>query len=93
MALSRLALSISKFKTHELSMTKEFEMEDWKTLVKNVIKSAAAESTVNVINMQDNQISDEVVFIDLNCLLKNGNLPDLVHIQEQNALILRMKQS
>jgi hypothetical protein len=51
LALSRLALQICKYSRHELSMTQEFDEEDWKSLLRTVIKSAAADGTVNILNL------------------------------------------
>ena len=59
-------------------------------MLRKMVKSAAAEGAMNVLNLQDNQISDEMVLVDLNCLLKNGQLPELLPAHEMNALVQRM---
>lgn len=51
-------------------------------MLKKMVVSAAVDGAVNVLNLQDNQISDEVILLDLNCLLKNGQLPELLLAHE-----------
>ena len=51
------------------------------------------ERRVNVLNIRGNQISDEIVLIDLNCLLKNGQLPELVPNSELKDIITKVKQT
>ena len=86
-ALSRLAIFICKYTKYELSMSKEFDREDWKHTLRQMVKSAAMEKRVNVLNIRGNQIQDEIVLIDLNCLLKNGLLPELVPNSELKDII------
>ena len=48
-----------------------------------------------MINIQENQISDDtdVILIDLNCLLKNGEIPDLLAREELAYHIAGVKTS
>ena len=86
MALARLALHVCAYSCQELSASKEFEKEDWSSLVKQMITSAAFNKKMTVLNIQDNQIADDIILMDLDCILKNGYIPDLLLASEQEIL-------
>jgi dynein heavy chain len=85
MALARLALYVSQYACQELSVSKEFDRDDWQSLLKNMITSTAFNRQTTVLNIQENQISDDIILIDLDCILKNGYLPDLLLASEQDV--------
>jgi len=53
-ALSRLAIYICKYVKHELSKSKEFDKDDWKHILRTMVKSSAMERRVNVLNIRGN---------------------------------------
>ena len=44
-----------------------------------------------MLNIEENQMSEEVILIDLNCLLKNGELPDLLAREEVAGFLAAVK--
>ena len=46
-----------------------------------------------MLNLIENQITDEMVLIDLNCLLKNGELPGLLSREEVTYFVAGVKSS
>ena len=58
-----------------------------------MFENTVIDKKVNVLNVQDNQIADDIIMIDLNCLLKNGDLPDLLHISEKSGFYERIRST
>ena len=86
MALSRLALFISHIHPLELDIATEVDRDDWLGILKETVSSVVTHKKQTCLIIQDNQINDHRMLEDLNCLLKNGNLPDLLIPSEQYNL-------
>jgi hypothetical protein len=86
MALSRLALFIAHIQPLELDIATEVDREEWLSILKESVASVALHKKQICLNIQDNQINDARMLEDLNCLLKNGHLPDLLMASEQYNL-------
>ena len=82
MAISRLSIFVCKFERTELSIVEEFQEDEWQRSLARMISSASLGTKPHVLNIEENQMSEEVILIDLNCLLKNGELPDLLAREE-----------
>jgi dynein heavy chain, axonemal len=93
MALSRLAIHICQYQIRELKLTAEFSRDDWQALIKAMFESTAIDKRVNVLNICDNQMADDIIMVDLNCLLKNGDLPDLLHASEKSGFLERIRST
>ena len=51
-ALSRLALYICKYSRHEMSVLQPFDTDDWRQTLRDMVRSAATDGLVNVVNLQ-----------------------------------------
>lgn len=86
MALARLAVFVCGYACHELPGSKEFDLADWQTNLKEMIRSAALAKRTAVLNIQEDQITDDALLADLDCLLKNGFLPGLLLPAEHDII-------
>ena len=82
MSISRLSIFLSKYERTEISMSEEFDLDTWREGLIKMINSCCSSGKTNVINLLDYQITHEAILLDINCLLKNGELPGLLAREE-----------
>ena len=58
--------------------------------IKTMVNLAIMQQQVSVINIQENQITKDLLLADLNCILKNGYLPDLKNFKEETDMFKEM---
>ena len=58
-----------------------------------MIQTSAAEDKVCVLNIEEHQIQNQMILADLNCLLKNGELPELLAREEHTFFLEEVKAS
>ena len=93
MAISRLSLRLCRFKREEFSQASAFDEEEWREMMVKMIQTSAADDQVCVLNIQEHQIQHQMILADLNCLLKNGELPELLAREEQTFFLEGVKDS
>jgi hypothetical protein len=81
-AISCLSIHICRFDRAEMTQAAEFDEEKWRQSLARMIASASVGNQANVLTLQENQISEDVILVDLNCILKNGELPELLAREE-----------
>jgi len=91
MAISRLSIFVCKFERTELSIAQEFHEDSWKRSLTRMISSASLGTKPHVLNIEENQMSEGTILTDLNCLLKNGELPDLLARDEVAGFLAAVK--
>jgi hypothetical protein len=67
-------------------MSEEFDREVWVHLLQKMIISSAVNKRFNVLNIQDNQMTEDFILVELNTLLKNGTVPDLLSTTGEESI-------
>ena len=58
--------------------------------IKTMVNLATLQQQCSVLNIQENQITKDVLLADLNALIKNGFLPDLKNFKEETEMYKEM---
>lgn len=86
MALARLALYLCSYECKEVDITQQLTDESWHSMLKEMVNTVVLGNRPVVLNIRDNQMSTEEIMLSLDCLLKNGHLPDLFMPSEVDQL-------
>jgi hypothetical protein len=94
-AISRLSIFLLKYDLVELSAVMEFERGVWKEHLKEaVLRISEDEDKRRVFNIiPSNFTQDDSILVDLNCLLKNGEISSLLVKEELNTCMYNVRSA
>ena len=90
-SLSRLAAYIAGFEFHEVEMSKDDGIDEWRKILKKILKKTTLSISQHVLFISDTQMTDDQFLEDINYLLYSGEVPILFSAEEKNEIIENMK--
>ena len=91
-SLSKLAASICRYDTTQLSVTSEFGVNDLKEVLRDLYrKTGVKPGEPHVFILTDTQITDERFLVFLNDLLSSGRIPDLYTKEEYDGIFSSLR--
>lgn len=86
-SLTKLAAHVYHMPVHQVELSKQYGMTEWREDLKVVLRQAGAEDKELVFLFSDSQIKDEVFVEDLNNLLDRGEVPNMYTTEERMAIL------
>jgi dynein heavy chain len=91
-SLSKLASSICQYELMQISVTSDFNLNDFKEVLKDMYrKSGVKPGTPMVFLMTDTQVTDERFLVYINDLLSSGFIPDLFTKEEYDSIFTSLR--
>jgi dynein heavy chain len=86
-SLSRIAGHVCGYSTVQISVSQQYNMNDFKTDLQNMYSKAGVKQEGVLFILSDAQINNERFFVYLNDLLSSGNIPDLYSRDEKEGIV------
>ncbi|XP_055844482.1 dynein axonemal heavy chain 12 [Episyrphus balteatus] len=86
-SLTKLAATICGTSLFQPEITKNYGVNDWHDDIKNILKEAGGIGKHTVFLMTENQIKMELFLQDIDCLLNQGEVPNIYAIDEKQELL------
>ena len=91
-SLSKLAASICKYQTVQISVTSDYSTNDLKEHLKDMYKKSGVKpGEPMVFILTDTQITDERFLVYINDLLSSGRIPDLFTKEEYDGIFTSLR--
>lgn len=88
--LTRLATYITEYSLEELSITPQYQSEDWFSDIKRLLGSAGINENHLVFNIAETQLIRDHFLENVASLLKNGEVPGIYNREEYESVIAQM---
>ena len=85
-SLARLASFISNIKCFNVEVIKGYNMEQWKSDLKDILKTAGVQDKPTTFLFVDTQIIDEEMLEHINNILNTGDVPNLYKKEDQEDI-------
>lgn len=86
-SLTRLAAHVYHMPVHQVELSKQYGMTEWREDLKKVVIQAGREGKECVFLFSDSQIKDEAFVEDLNNILNRGEVPNMFSTEERMPLL------
>lgn len=90
-SLSRLAAYIAGYEFHEVEMSKDDGIDEWRKILKKILKKTTLSISQHVLFISDTQMTNDQFLEDLNYLLYSGEVPILFSAEEKIEIIENMR--
>ncbi|XP_059098400.1 dynein axonemal heavy chain 7-like [Tigriopus californicus] len=90
-SLARLAAYVAGHEFHEVEMSKDYDLPDWRLDLKAILKKVTKSVCHHVLFVYDNQMTNEQFIQDLNDILLSGEIPNLFNNDEKLEVIENMR--
>ncbi|KAH3766505.1 axonemal inner arm dynein heavy chain 3 [Pelomyxa schiedti] len=90
---TRLAAHIAQMQVEQLSTVRRYSKTQWNEDLKRVIRKAGLQCVPTVFLLNDTQLTSMAFFEDLTNLIHNGNIPDLLSVEDVDAITQSMRAS
>lgn len=84
---SKLAASICEYDIHQVEITKNYGINEWRDDLKLLLHKAGCDGKSTVFLFSDNQIKDESFLEDINIILNTGDIPNLYTAEEKIEIL------
>eukprot|EP00741_Cyanophora_paradoxa_P016907 tig00020943_g16328.t1 len=84
-SLTRLAAHVAEFEVHEIEISKNYRLQEWRDDLKKMMSRAGGDGRPLVFLLSDMQIVQEAFLEDVNNLLNAGEVPNLFAPDELQA--------
>jgi dynein heavy chain len=90
-SLTRLAAFMADYKIKQVELSKSFGFDDWRDVIKEVLREAGTGAQPYVFLFSDAQIKMEAFVEDINNLLNSAEVPNLFKADEKAEIIELMR--
>ena len=89
----QLACYITKCELYKLTLTRGYNILDFREDIKKVCKMAGVQGINTVFLLTDGDIVKESFLEDINCILNSGEVPDLFDNEEMDGIAMELKSA